>query len=68
MSLTHNKFYPAKNLQTYNVHLNNGDFINIAIDNHWDDINVVELKIINSEKLEGYSGEYIEHNINNKLE
>ncbi len=62
-SITHKKEYPPTNLKSYEIDI--GDIINISVDNYWDDINYITLKIL--EGLQDKSGELICHNINNKI-
>lgn len=66
-SLTHKKPYPPKNSGSHIVYLNNNNFLTFTIDNFWDDINNVNLVFYEVNK-DGYSGEFFEHSINNKLE
>ena len=64
-SITHGGYYPARKLQRYSIHLNEG-FITISIDNYWDDINDIKLYLHDSTNTT-YSGELIEHSESNLI-
>ena len=65
-SITHKSVWPAKNLSSFFVHLNNNNILSIDIDNYWDDINYISIKLFDT-NYEGYSGEFFNHSIENKL-
>jgi hypothetical protein len=66
-SLTHNSYYPPKNLSTYFINLNNNNVLSFDIDNFWDDINNLKISLFDN-NFDGYSGEFFSHSIKNKLE
>ena len=65
-SITHKSLWPVKNLSSFFVHLNNNNILSIDIDNYWDDINYISIKLFDT-NYEGYSGEFFNHSIENKL-
>ena len=65
-SLMHKSFWPAKNLSSFFIHLNKNNILCIDIDNFWDDINYISIKLFDTNN-EGYSGEFFNYSIENKL-
>jgi len=62
-SLTHKCKYEPKEYIEYCVHLYNGDYLEVGIDNFWDDINNLELYI--SKQNTDYKGEFFYNDIEN---
>ena len=62
-SLTHNIYYPPKNLISFEVDIE--DIITISVDNYWDDINCITLKT--NTDMYDKSGELFFHNDDNLL-
>ena len=65
-SIVQKSTYPPKHLSSYFIHLNNNNMLTIDIDNFWDDLNNIGLLLFDR-TTEGYSGEFFNHSIENKL-
>jgi predicted RNA-binding protein with TRAM domain len=64
-SLTHNCSYEPKKYIEYCIHLFNGDYLQVGIDNFWDDINNFELFL--SKRNNKYKGEFFKHSSQNVM-
>ena len=65
-SLTHNKYYPPKNLIKYKIKLDIACDLLVDIDNYWDEMNNVYLSN-NLANINNISGELITHNKSNNI-
>ena len=67
-SLTHERRYPAKNLQTFKIKLSDTEYVVIKVDNYWDDINHIKFSTSQKQTIRNYAtGELIEHKKQNRL-
>ena len=64
-SLTHKCAYEPIKYIEYCVHLHNGDYLQVGIDNFWDDINSLGLCL--SKNNSNYKGEFFIHTIENAI-
>lgn len=64
-SITHQGYYPHVSFRKYVFYIDGGS-VALSIDNYWDDVNYIEL-FLDDNNYDSYTGELIEHNVNNAL-
>jgi hypothetical protein len=64
-SLTHKYYYEQINYTEYCVYLHNGDYLQVGVDNFWDDINSMALYL--NKNNSNHKGEFFIHTIENAI-